>query len=238
MQFYIGTSGWVYPHWREKFYPQDMAESEWLDYYARHLNCVELNRSFYRLPSTDNIREWVEATPENFLFAVKASRYITHMKKLKDPDKTLKSLIDVIGGMGDKLGPLLFQLPPRWSADPERLAQFLEALPDDLKVAVECRDHSWHSDEIMDCLSAYNAAFCVYDLDGFTSPAVTTADFVYLRLHGPDGAYSGSYSDAQLREWANWLRQQPVKSAFVFFDNDQEGYAVKNALALHAILSN
>jgi uncharacterized protein YecE (DUF72 family) len=238
MQFHIGTSGWVYPHWREKFYPKDMAESEWLDYYAWHFNCVELNRSFYRLPSTDNIREWVEATPRDFQFSVKASRYITHMKKLKDPDKTLKPLLDVVEGLGDKLGPLLFQLPPRWSANPDRLAQFLEAVPDDLQVAVECRDHSWHSDEVMDCLAAYNAAFCVYDLDGFTSPQVTTADFTYLRLHGPEEAYSGSYSRAQLKTWAKWLKKQPVKHAFVFFDNDQEGHAVKNAQALSDMLNN
>lgn len=237
MQFYIGTSGWVYPHWREKFYPQEVAESEWLDFYARHLNCVELNRSFYRLPSRDNIREWRENTADNFQFAVKASRYITHMKKLKDPNKTLKSLLDVVDGLGDKLGPMLFQLPPHWSANPERLSQFLEAVPDELQVAFECRDRSWHSDEIMACLAAHKAAFCVYDLDGFTSPQVTTADFAYLRLHGPDEAYCGSYSMAQLREWADWLKQQPVQRAFVFFDNDQEGHAVNNAVALGAMLN-
>lgn len=238
MQFFIGTSGWVYSHWQDNFYPHDLEESDWLSFYADALHCVELNRSFYRLPSQDNIKQWLQATPDNFQFAVKASRYITHMKKLKDPDKTLKALMQVIEGLGDKLGPVLFQLPPRWSANPERLSTFLKAVPEEVQVAVECRDHSWHSDEIMDCLAEFNAAFCIYDLAGFLSPKVTTADFIYLRLHGPDEeAYSGCYSKSQLRDWAEWLQQQSVKRAYVFFDNDQAGYAVKNAQQLKALLS-
>ncbi len=238
MQFFIGTSGWVYPHWRDNFYPTDLAESDWLDFYTKHLNCVELNRSFYRLPSSDNIKEWVETTPKSFHFAVKASQYITHMKKLKDPDKSLEPLLEAVDGLGDKLGPILFQLPPRWSANPERLRQFLQALPKQIRVAVECRDHSWHSDEVMDCLSEFNAAFCVYDLAGFTSPQVTTADFIYLRLHGPnEEAYTGCYTKSQLKDWAAWLQQQLVKRVYVFFDNDQEGYAVRNACELKAILA-
>jgi len=238
MQFFIGTSGWVYPHWRLNFYPQDLAEPDWLGFYAEALDCVELNRSFYRLPSQQNIKEWLETTPDNFQFAVKASRYITHIKKLKDPDKTLKALLEVIEGLGEKLGPILFQLPPHWSANRERLSAFLKAVPEDIQVAVECRDHSWHSDEIMDCLAEFNAAFCVYELAGFISPKVTTADFIYLRLHGPgEEAYSGCYSKSQLQEWAAWLEQQSVKCAYVFFNNDQAGYAVKNALQLKELIT-
>ncbi len=236
MQFHIGTSGWVYPHWQGPFYPDDLTEPDWLAFYAERLMSVEINRSFYRLPTLENFAAWRDAAPDDFVFAVKASRYITHMKNLKEPEETLPPLLQACEGLGDKLGPLLFQLPPRWHANPGRLKDFLQALPKDFQAVFELRDKTWHCDEVLEILSEFNAAFCVYDLGGFTSPKVTTADFIYLRLHGPVGTYRGYYDSEVLEDWAEWLRDQKANTAYVYFNNDESAYAVRNALELREIL--
>ncbi len=237
MRIHIGTSGWVYPHWRGAFYPDALPEPEWLGYYARRLASVEVNRGFYRLPTRAQFAAWRDQTPEDFLFAVKASRYITHMKKLKDPGQTLPPLLEAVAGLGGKLGPLLFQLPPRWRLDVGRLRAFLAALPDRLRVAFEFRDPSWHTGAVLDLLAEHGAAYCVHDLAGFRSPRAVTADFVYVRLHGPGEAYCGRYGAEALAGWADWLGRQTVEAACVYFDNDQAGYAVRDALALRAMLA-
>lgn len=237
MRLHIGTSGWCYPHWRGPFYPADLPESAWLDYYSRRFASVEVNRSFYRLPSRANFQAWHDATPADFVFAVKASRLITHMKKLTDPDRTLPPLLDAVAGLGAKLGPLLFQLPPRWRANPARLEAFLATLPVGIRAAFEFRDPTWHTDPVLALLARHGAAFCVYDLAGFQSPRAVTADFVYLRLHGPDAAYQGRYGTRRLAEWAAWLRDQSVGAAHVYFDNDQAAHAVADALELRAMLA-
>lgn len=236
MKLHIGTSGWVYPHWRGPFYPLDLPESEWLAFYARHFASVEINSGFYRLPSRANFEHWRDATPKGFLFSVKASRFITHMKKLKDAEQTLPPLLEAVTGLGDKLGPLLFQLPPRWRANPARLREFLQALPKGLRVAFELRDASWHTPSVLDLLAESDAGFCIYDLAGFQSPRHITADFAYIRLHGPGAAYSGRYGRKALAEWADWLGRQRLKAAYVYFDNDEAGYAVRDALDLQALL--
>ncbi len=232
MQLHIGTSGWAYPHWLGPFYPLDLREPEWLAFYARHFGSVEINRSFYRLPTRENFTAWRDATPEGFVFAVKASRFITHFKKLKAPEQTLPPLLAAIEGLGEKLGPLLFQLPPRWHADPGRLRAFLMALPAGLRAAFELRDPSWDTREVLDLLAEFNAAFCVFDIGGFQSPRVTTADFVYLRLHGPGAPYCGRYARRMLADWAEWLGRQEASAAYVYFDNDEAAHAVRNALEL------
>ena len=237
MRIHVGTSGWCYPHWQGPFYPADLPEPEWLPFYARHLPSVEVNSSFYRLPTAENFAAWRDQTPANFLFAVKASRYITHMKKLKDPAQGLAPLLAAMQGLGDKMGPLLLQLPPRWHVNAERLRAFLQAMPKGVQTAFELRDPTWHSQEILDLLAAFNAAFCVYEIGGFASPRRVTADFVYLRLHGPDAPYCGRYGTAALRDWAAWIRRQKVAAAYIYFDNDQAGYAVQDALALQGMLT-
>jgi uncharacterized protein YecE (DUF72 family) len=237
VRVHIGTSGWVYPHWRGAFYPDKLPEREWLAFYAAHFSSVEINRSFYRLPSRENFAAWKAATPEGFVFAVKASRFITHMKKLKEPERTLPPLLEAVAGLGEKVGPLLFQLPPSWHANATRLRSFLDALPTDVKAAFELRDPTWHTQAIFDVLAEFNAAFCVYDLGGFESPRVTTADFVYVRLHGPGAPYSVRYGTAALSDWAKWLRRQKAKEAFVYFDNDEAAYAVRDALELRTMLA-
>lgn len=236
MHIHIGTSGWVYPHWRGVFYPPDLPEPAWLGHYARHFAAVEVNRSFYRLPTREQFAAWRRETPAGFVFCVKASRFITHMKKLKDPQQTLPPLLEAVAGLEDRCGPLLFQLPPRWRADAPRLEAFLAVLPVGMQAAFELRDPSWHTPEVLGLLAAHGAAFCIYDLAGFQSPRALTAGFTYVRLHGPGAAYCGRYGRRALSEWADWLARQPLQAAYVFFDNDQAGFAVQDALELKAIL--
>jgi uncharacterized protein YecE (DUF72 family) len=231
---HIGTSGWNYPHWKRRFYPEGLSSSNWLGCYARRFSTVEINNTFYNLPSASTFAGWREGVPEGFIFAVKASRYITHMKKLKDPKESLERFFERVHNLGERQGPVLFQLPPRWHRDRERLEGFLEALPAGKPFAFEFRDTSWHHEQTYAALEAHNAAFCIYDLAGVTSPKRVTADFVYVRLHGPGGAYQGSYGARALAEWAEAFRAWNLegRSVFCYFDNDQDAYAAHNALEL------
>lgn len=232
MKINIGTSGWHYDHWRGCFYPQDLATTDWLGFYARQFDCVEVNNSFYRFPSKQHISRWLESTPRSFRFAIKASRYITQQKKLRQCHEPLRRFLDQAESFGDRLGPILFQLPPRWRVNGKRLRAFLRLLPQDLRFAMEFRDHSWHCPEVWDLLAEYDVAWCQYDLQGFLAPERVTTDMVYMRLHGPGrDAYSGSYSKPVLRQWAarfdDW--QQAGYAVWAFFDNDQAGNAPANA---------
>jgi len=231
-KIHIGTSGWHYPHWKKLFYPDDVSKSKWLGYYAEKLLCVEVNNTFYTLPDRDTIENWSSQTPADFIFSVKAWRVITHRKKLKDCKDTVDTFIELVTTLGNKLGPILFQLPPRWHCNPQRLSEFLDLLPRQHRYTFELRDPSWHNDEIYSLLSEYNAAFCVFELGEMLSPLISTADFMYIRLHGPNGPYAGSYSVRRLRRWvekmSGWRAQG--KDVFIFFDNDEAAYAVKNAM--------
>jgi len=214
--------------------------AERLGYYAERFRSVEINNSFYHLPEKATLRHWRDTVPADFVFTAKASRYITHMKKLKDPEDSIDRFFNRVTSLGDKLGPILFQLPPRWRFNRERLEAFLGALSTDFRYAFEFRDHSWLNAETYELLSRYNAAFCIYDFDGFLSPRETTADFVYIRLHGPDGAYQGSYDTSTLSGWAGALSawSSQGRDVHCYFDNDQAGYAARNALQLQSMLSS
>jgi uncharacterized protein YecE (DUF72 family) len=206
-----------------------------LRFYLQHFDTLELNNSFYRLPLVSSLESWRDSVPANFVFAVKASRFITHNKKLKDPETALHNLIPRIMHLGPTLGPVLFQLPPQWHVNLERLQAFLAALPAQLRYAFEFREPSWMKPEVIEVLKRFNAAFCIYELAGYHSPLYLTADFTYVRLHGPEtNKYQGSYGDDRLRWWArqieSWANAQ--KAIYIYFDNDQAGYAPKNALAL------
>lgn len=233
-RLFIGTSGWHYDHWRGNFYPPDLNAKEWLSYYARQLNCAEINNTFYHLPQPRAIEQWLEHTPRGFTFAVKAWRVITHRRKLKDCRDAVDLFLRSIAPLKPKLGPILFQLPPRWRCNRERLAAFLEMLPKGRRFTFEFRDHSWHCREVYDLLAQYNAAFCFYDLDGFLSPLEITADFAYIRLHGPGAAYEGKYHGNALRGWQRRIDAMRASGhdVYVFFDNDQAGYAAQNAVRL------
>jgi uncharacterized protein YecE (DUF72 family) len=235
----IGTSGWHYNHWRARFYPEDMASAEMLAFYARRFPAVEINNSFYKLPQKETFENWRGTVPDGFIFAVKASRYITHMKKLKEPEEPVRHFLERIAGLGNRLGPVLFQLPPNWHCNPDRLRAFVGALPDENRYAFEFRDPSWFTDEIFRILEEAGAAFCIYDLEGRLSPKPVTADFIYVRLHGPGSAYEGNYSPEFLSgragAFSTWQRQG--KDIFCFFDNDQKGFAAANAMSLLEMLN-
>ena len=235
---HIGTSGWHYRHWVGPFYPPGTPASRYLLYYLDHFAAVEINGSFYRMPSEKTLAAWRDAVPDGFRFAVKASRFITHAKKLALPIDQYTWFFDGISILGDRLGPVLFQLPPRWRVNRERLAAFLAALPRRYRYAFEFREPSWLNTDIYALLEKHDAALCVYHIAGFESPIAVTADLGYIRLHGPGDKYQGSYDDAALRKWARRIRAwtRDGKTVWCFFDNDQNGYAAKDALRLIRML--
>jgi uncharacterized protein YecE (DUF72 family) len=231
---HIGTSGWHYDHWRGSFYPEHVKPRQFLEYYRKSFHTVEINNSFYQLPRKETLEGWADEVPGDFIFAVKASRYITHMKKLKDPKKSAPKFLNRVDALANRLGPILFQLPPRWKFNLERLRDFLEALPKKYRCAFEFRDPSWFREETLRALSARGAAFCIYELAGRISPKEVTADFIYIRLHGPKGPYQGQYDSQTLAGWAGaflaWA--QEGREIFCYFDNDEAGYAAQDALRL------
>ncbi|MCC5857636.1 MAG: DUF72 domain-containing protein [Ectothiorhodospiraceae bacterium] len=235
---HIGTSGWFYRHWMDAFYPQGLPAERMLEYYGKRFGATEINSSFYRLPEPDTLEHWRTAVPTDFVFAAKASRYITHMKKLREPRNTVPPLLKRMEILGSRLGPILFQLPPRWSANPKRLQAFLSQLSKDFRYAMELRDPSWWCADVLDTLTRHSVAFCIHDLDGTVSPLEVTADFVYVRLHGPGDAYRGRYTHKALARWRDachgWL--DSGKAVYCFFDNDECGNAAINADELQNML--
>lgn len=239
MELRIGTSGWHYKHWRERYYPASLTPQHMLRFYAQDFDSVEINNSFYRLPSDQAMDKWRLCTPVDFRFAVKGSRYITHRKKLADPESALTRFMPIVDRLERKLGPILFQLPPHWHCNVERLNTFLHALPSGHRFSFELRDPTWHTAEVYRALRRHNAAFCLFDLAGFQTPVELTADFVYVRLHGPGGKYQGDYSQTALGSWARRLERwsSRLMAAYVYFDNDEAAYAVKNAKELKQLMS-
>ncbi|MBW2108969.1 MAG: DUF72 domain-containing protein [Deltaproteobacteria bacterium] len=236
--FRIGTSGWTYPHWIDRFYPPEHSKSRWLEYYAQHFDTVELNASFYRLPKPVTFENWKARTPAHFLWSVKASKFITHTKRLKDPQEPLTRLYRAAGGLGKKLGVVLFQLPPSLTFDKAVFQDFCQALDPHVRHALEVRHPSWIGERVLGLLEQYNVAFCVADTAGrYPYCEAVTADFVYVRLHGSKKLYASDYSVKELRTWAAKLRAWG-KLSFVYFDNDAEGYAIKNARQLRSMLSS
>jgi uncharacterized protein YecE (DUF72 family) len=235
----IGTSGYHYKHWVGRYYPAGTRPAQMLEHYLHDFDTVELNNTFYQLPNESTFDNWRDATPLGFLYAVKGSRFITHMIKLKDAERGLTNFLPRAERLGDKLGPILWQLPPGWKVNVERLEEFLSLLPREHRYTFELRNPTWMTDEVYEVLRNYNAAFCIYELAGYQSPIEITADWTYIRLHGPTHfKYQGSYSDAQLAEWAarikTWSRR--MKAVYVYFDNDDAAYAVNNAITLKRML--
>jgi uncharacterized protein YecE (DUF72 family) len=231
---HIGTSGWHYPHWRGPFYPSDLTAAGMLRYYAERFDTVEINNSFYRLPTAAALEGWCRETPAEFCFAVKASRYITHNLKLKHPKQAEQKFLSQIESLGRRLGPILFQLPPDWKINIDRLDEFLRGLPGRHRYTFEFRNPTWHVPEVYDALRRHRAALCIHEIAGFQCPIEVTADFAYVRLHGPGDKYQGDYSQSTLRTWTkriqNWRKE--LTHIFLYFDNDQSGFAPKNALEL------
>ncbi len=211
-----------------------MATDQSFDYYAERFDTVEINNTFYQFPSADTLAAWCNAAPRDFLFSVKASRYITHMKKLKDPESSTAKFFNAIRSLHSTLGPVLFQLPPKWKPNIDRLRDFLKTLPSRHRYTFEFRDSRWISEDVLNVLEEYETAFCIYHLAGYESPLHVTADFTYVRLHGPNDAYEGSYSSKALKRWAKILSgwADDGLDVYCYFDNDEAGYAPRNAQTL------
>jgi uncharacterized protein YecE (DUF72 family) len=240
-RFWIGTSGWNYKHWKEVFYPKELPARRWFRFYAGHFPTVEINYSHYREPSEKSWDAWREEAPGGFRFAVKAHRYLTHLRRLKEPEEPLARVIKGARRLGDRLGPILYQFPPNFQRTEEmaaRLHSFLRMLPGDLMHAFEFRHDSWYGEETLGRLRRHGAAFCCFQRGSQESPLAVTAGFAYMRFHGSEARYHGNYTDQMLREWAGRLRRlsSDAREMFVYFNNDPEGFAVANALKLADLL--
>lgn len=238
-KYYVGTSGWVYPHWRSVFYPPKLAQSKWLKFYTDHFPSVELNYSFYRLPSERSFSNWRDTSPDGFLYAVKVSRYITHMKRLKDVSEPLETFINRARNLSEKLGPLLYQLPPNMHRNDELLESFLAALPREFRHVIEFRHETWFDEKVFGILRRYNAGFCILDMPDLPCPLLATSDFAYFRFHGSSMLYLSRYSDDELDKWAKRiiLLGEDLNTIYIYFNNDAEGFAIKNAQTLSHRLS-
>ncbi len=229
-----GTSGWQYREFRGAFYPEELRSADLLRYYSERFSAVEVNSTFYHFSRPSTFAKWRGETPDHFSFAIKANRYFTHFHRLGDPEDRMPAFIESLDALGDKLGPILFQLPPSLHFDPDRLEAFIERLPreDRLRYVFEFRHPTWDCDETYEILSRSNVAICVYDLRGYQSPPMLTANFGYVRLHGPlKQPYRGSYSDEALQTWAKRLKKWTGsgRDAFIFFDNTMTADAIPNA---------
>ncbi len=236
MTIRIGTSGWVYNHWRGLFYPPALPHSAWFAHYARAFDTVEINNSFYRLPSAATFDAWRDQAPPGFCYAVKASRYLTHLKKLKDPEQPLQTLFERAERLRHTLGPVLYQLPPRWQVNVERFESFLAALPAGYTHVVEFRDSSWLIEDVFRRMERYGVAHCIHDLRPLEIPPRVTAPTVYLRFHGD--RYAGSYSHDALALWADRIAawRDAGHHVWAFFNNDIGGHAIQNARTLLELL--
>ncbi len=237
---YVGTSGWQYKDWRPAFYPPKLPLRTWLSYFAERFQVVEVNNSFYQLPTHETVRRWAEATPPDFLFAMKMTRYVTHIKRLKDPKEPVERFVDVATELGPKLGPVLLQLPPSLQRDLPSLGATLEAFPPSIRVAVEFRHDSWYGRETQQMLSEHHAALCIADRKGHVRPPMDqTTEWGYVRLHEGTAWPNPCYGDAALQAWADRImdRWGGDGDAYVFFNNDAHACAVQDARLLAAMLA-
>ncbi|HET9075807.1 MAG TPA: DUF72 domain-containing protein [Acidimicrobiales bacterium] len=228
---WIGTSGWQYRDWKGLFYPRSLPQRSWLDHYLERFATVELNNSFYRLPPAETFRHWREATPEGFVFAVKASRYLTHIKRLADPAEPVTRLMERASELGDRLGPVLLQLPPNLRADPAALDETLKQFPRGVRVAVEVRHPSWCTDQVRGVLERRGAAWCMADGGPVRLPRWRTADWAYVRFHRGTGTPESCYTRSPLETWARHLAELcgPSRDIYCYFNNDAHGCAVRDA---------
>jgi len=235
----IGCSGWQYRDWRGRFYQRDLPANRWLEFYAERFDTVELNASFYRLQPAATYRAWKRRLPPKFVMAVKASRYLTHTQRLRDPSEPLARLWRRVDELGPHLGPVLYQLPPRWSFNAERLATFLDAVPAGRSQAIEFRDRSWDQAEARVLLARAGVALCLHDMPGSNPEPTPAGPFVYVRFHGAGQRYGGRYRLDTLRAWAERLEtwaQQGLPS-WVYFNNDIDGQAPRDAMRLRELVT-
>jgi uncharacterized protein YecE (DUF72 family) len=234
----IGTSGWHYDDWSGRFYPDDLPKKKWFGFYSQHFDTVEVNNTFYHLPKEKTFQSWHDQAPPNFRFTLKASRYITHIKKLNDPADSVALFFERAELLKSYLGPVLYQLPPSQHKDLEKLAAFLKCIPTRHLPVFEFRHQSWYDDDVLELLDSKRAAFCVHDMGELTTPRAVTGRAIYIRFHGTSGRYSGNYTDKMLADWADWIRDNTanVKAVYAYFNNDIHAFAVNNAKTLRSFL--
>ena len=237
-RYIVGTSGWHYDDWKGLFYPEKLPKSKWLEFFADRFTTVELNNTFYRLPSEKAFKNWHDSTPAEFIFAVKMSRFVTHIKRLNDTREALQNFMSRATLLKGKLGPVLYQLPPGLHRDDARLMAFLADLPQGYKHVFEFRHESWLADEVYDILRQYHIGMCVFDMPGLSCPLLATTDFAYIRFHGKDSLYSSCYSDEELADWAEKIQKlaENLDEIYIYFNNDVQGFALKNAETIRKYL--
>ena len=232
----IGCSGWSYPHWRTRFYPEKMPAREHFAFYAQHFNTVELNNSFYRQPPRERFEAWREQAPPGFLFAVKGSRYVTHIKRLAVEKKSIDLVVDAALGLGEKLGPILFQLQATFHVDLDRLERFVGMLPTDVRFTLEFRHDSWLVPAVFELLRSHRIALCIPDHPKMPRALEPTSDFTYIRMHLPPNGLG--YGKHALQPWADrvvaW--HHDGLDIFVYFNNDMDGHAIKDAKTLISLV--
>jgi uncharacterized protein YecE (DUF72 family) len=234
---HIGCSGWNYRHWRGAFYPEGLPVKRWFAHYAAHFDTVEINNSFYRLPKAETFAAWREQAPPGFRYAVKANRFITQAKKLKDCAEPIARMITPTRHLEATLGPILYQLPPRFRANLGRLNEFLGLLPQDLTHVFEFRDPSWLTEDTLQLLDRHNASVCAHDMPGLATPRWASGPVAYVRFHGTSGKYHGRYTDAALLSWLDWMiAQRDIgREVWAYFNNDIDAHAIADALTLKAM---
>lgn len=237
-QIRIGTSGWNYGHWREAFYPKGLSQKEWFGYYAGVFDTVEINNTFYHQPPDKTYDAWRRQAPDGFVYAVKANRYITHLKRLKDPLEPVERFFSGARRLEKHLGPVLYQLPPNWNLNLERLEYFLESLPSNQAHVVEFRSRDWLCEETYALLEEHRVGLCVHDMLR-RHPRRVTGPLVYLRFHGSGKKYGGRYRKRRLHVWADWIEEISAdRDVFAYFNNDENAYAVSDAKRLRELLED
>lgn len=234
--FYLGTSGWSYAGWKGLFYPAGLPSREWLEFYARHFATVEINMTFYRLPRPETLKGWVERTPPGFRFTLKANRLITHLKRLRNVKDDVSDFYILADALGRKLGCILFQLPPSITLDLELLAGFLGTLSAEYRNVIEFRHASWYDERVFELMRKHRTVFCTVPSGSVPDTPVETSEVAYFRFHGPTGRYDSSYSDEELARWAAVISRAAAAECFVYFNNDVQGFAVKNGLKMRELL--
>lgn len=232
----IGTSGFAYRHWKGIFYPDNLSTREWLEYYARHFNGVEINSTFYHLPTEAVIRSWSQRTPANFTFVLKGSRFVTHQVRLQRCGDSIRVFYRRTEPLHEKMAAILWQLPPEFDPDPALLDRFLALLPSAPRPVIEFRDPRCYSAAMMDKLRRRGACLCLHDMSQCRPPDELTSEMTYMRFHGYGTRYGGSYPDQLLHERADWIQRTGARQVLVFFNNDREGYAIENARRMREYL--
>jgi len=236
----VGCSGWSYDHWVGLFYPEDAKRKDYFSYYSKYFDTVEVNSTFYRLPFKNFVLGWVNKAPKGFLYSIKVNRRVTHLKRLRNAEEDLENFLRRLDPLRERrlLGPLLFQLPPGLHFDIKLLEEFLSSLPDGYRFTIEFRHKSWLKEEVYDLLEEYKVAFCIVSSPKLPDVVRITANFSYIRMHGKERWYDYCYSDEELRKWAEIVSKMHNDGydVFMYFNNDPNAYAVRNALKMKELL--